>query len=173
MHLSQRMWKKLPSLSAQLPSPPSAQTYCRSVIYHCSLRNAYAVADLHSKILNVCPLSPSVFLHFHEDFGNSWPNNRLAPLFRVGDPYGKSWICCWYGRVLWLGKQEFKILLGIERFARWLVWGASGSEGTSRYVLMSHYPWVQKVQANFITAIRVWLSPPPVNALTVQTTVKD
>ena len=46
MHLSQAMWKKLSSLSAQVPSPPSAQIYCRLVIYHCSLRNSYAVADL-------------------------------------------------------------------------------------------------------------------------------
>ena len=38
------------------------------------------------------------FFHFHAVFRKSWPNNRLAPPFRVSAPFsGKSWIRHWYG----------------------------------------------------------------------------
>ena len=39
-----------------------------------------AVADLHRKILDVCPLPLPPFncLHFHAVSGKIWPNNRLA-----------------------------------------------------------------------------------------------
>ena len=43
-----------------------------------------AVADLHSKILDN-PLQ-SNFLHFNAVFGKFWPNNRLAPPFRLVPP---------------------------------------------------------------------------------------
>ena len=52
-----------------------------------------AGTDLHSKILDASPIPPrSNFLHFHSNFGEMWPNNRLAPPSRnILDPSLGSW----------------------------------------------------------------------------------
>ena len=72
-----------------------------------------AVANLHSKILDVYLPPRSNFLHSHAVFSNFWPDNRLVPPFQVGAPSAKSWIHCWligYNQKLYNTLADFVVL---------------------------------------------------------------
>ena len=57
----------------------SANPIDTNVNYNSQKVTYYAVADLHSKILDVRPPWGSKFFQFHAVFGKIWQNRMLAP----------------------------------------------------------------------------------------------
>ena len=89
------------------------QTVVWKILQSCMFGHLFAVADLHSKILDARPL------HFYAVFGTFWPKNRLALPFRlqsphlpVGNPRSR---CCFGGRESWIDPSKLSNLGTLQK----------------------------------------------------------